>query len=818
MTVPQEHARYPPDVENEHLGSSPTSSGSKERYHAEFYDEANVTEFPFPAPKNRGVSSPHSRSHLLKRETGRENNGKESRPRRSSSHSRHSSSATLLSIANDRLNLAYTRNATLETQKEELLVRFAALIKDKASLEAELRSTQESLRLHQVQLELAQKELHRANDVVRKVDQVRVQAENEVDRLRSRVRHLEAEKLTRQGWEEGWDIGFQEGLERAQAESGLVNRFLHRRRPSSSRQRTGSRDGDIDNEEVEADDSTISSPIRRARSPSISNRRRKPFIPEDGPHAAQSVLIGTSNTQPVLRPPSASRTRERARSITSVLRPRSPLSSEHHSSASHQPHSKSIRSRANVLPNEQSQTSSPEVIHPLPVPRPVSSLSHRSIPPDNYIPTITPTDHYIPMPPPHELSIPVPSTTPAPAPSEPEAMREDFADYRGQARKLTRSRAASTGSRASTRISEYDLVSPPPHERAGVFPPFNSGLDNGTHNVSNSTRDAGSRRMVEEWRHVMTTPPARVEPEAESRQTTPRIQSPTTAGRSRSPRVSGGPRIRRNIVQPTPLSTEMFSQRDPQGSSNAQQTVEFADTRPQYMTSPPRNPRTEQLQQQDNFQSGPSGSSTSESSPPAGTARTKTPISWFKKRFQRSYSSPVVPNIQIEPPSQTPTSSSSNASSRINPVLLTPEDANRPIALPNEVIAEATRGIAILPSSTPLPNTPITITLPDGELPLGFVPTTPIMNYATQQADGHNHDDSGSMFSPIPDNYSLPDPFRGGTQSPIQRPSTAAASDTTGKEVIQSPRSRATSFGGHWGWASPDSARLSRPISLFSDD
>ncbi|KAJ3805609.1 hypothetical protein F5876DRAFT_81603 [Lentinula aff. lateritia] len=792
MSLHQE--QYPPDIAEVHSVSSPTSSGSREHYHPNIYDEANVTEFPFPPPRNhRGVGLRHSRSHLLKHES----NDKEtqSRPRRSSSHSRHSSrsiSAHLI-LTNERLTQANARNIALETQKEELLVRFVALARDKASVEADLRTTQESLQLYQAQLELAQKEVNRATDVVRKVDQARVQAEDEVARLRSRVRQLETEKSTRRGWEEGWDIGFQEGIERAQAETSLMDRFVPRRRGSSTRMR----DGETDDGRGEADDSTASSSL-------ISTRNRKPFIPEDDSYVVPSV---SSGAQPAQQSPLLSRTRERARSIASRLRSRSPPSSEPHPS---RPQSRSSRAQTYVFSTNQSQTSSPEVIHPLPIPRPPSSLSHHSlVPPDNYIPTMTPMDHFIPMPPPHELSNPVPSATQAP--SEPDTVREQTANQRELGRNSWRSRAASTGSRASTRISEYDLVSPPARERAEApRPPPNFDVDRG----STPTGDTGSRRMVEEWRDIVSIPPSnRGEPDGESRpepeflRTPPQARSSHTSERSRSPRVSGGPRKRKIILQPTPLSVETLSQMNPQGSSGVQHTQVAgpADREPQPIASPPRHHRTEQLQQQAHVQSG---TSSSDSSPPAGTARTKTPVAWFKRHFQRSYSSPVIPNIQIEPPSQTPTTTSSNDSSRLNPVLLSPEDANRPIALPNDVIAEATRGIAILPSSTPVPNAPITIRLPDGELPLGFVPTTPMMAYATQERY-----DSDSAFSPIPDNHSLPDPFRG--DSP-QRPSTAA-SDSMGKDT-RSPGSRAMTLGGHWGWASPDSARLSRPLSLFSDD
>lgn len=264
---------YPANVEEENVGSSPSSSDSRNYYHYDLQEDSHATEFPFLPARKRGVGLRHSRSHLLKRESGRESSDKESRHRRSSSHSRTSSRSisALLILTNERLTLSDARNAALEMQKEELLVRFAALVKDKASVEADLRAAHESLRLHKTQLELAQKEVNRANEVVRGVDQARVQAENEATRLRSKLRQLEAEKVTRQGWEEGWDIGYQEGMEQVQVESGLVGRFMGRRRRSSTRQRGRSVDGESEADpeaSQEADDSTVSSPVMRARTPS----------------------------------------------------------------------------------------------------------------------------------------------------------------------------------------------------------------------------------------------------------------------------------------------------------------------------------------------------------------------------------------------------------------------------------------------------------------------------------------------------------------------------------------------------------------------
>ncbi|KAF9066465.1 hypothetical protein BDP27DRAFT_1423843 [Rhodocollybia butyracea] len=806
MVVPKEQVPYPANVEE--VGSSSTSSESKNYYHYDLQNEIHATEFPFPPAKKRGVGLRHSRSHLVRQESGRENNDKESRHRRSSSHSRTSSRSisALLILTNERLTLSDARNAALETQKEELLIRFAALVKDKASVEADLRAALESLRLHKVQLELTQKEVNRANEVVRGVDQARVQAENEAARLRSKLRQLEAEKVTRQGWEEGWDIGFQEGMERVQVESGLVDRVMGRHRRSFARRRGRSVDGESEHDQ-EADDSTISSSVKRAKSPPI--RYRKGSI-DTGSHVpplpATSAPIDISITQPqqpVSRVPFANPTRTRAQSITSKLRSRSSSSSRREPAQRPPSHSRTTP----PYTKEESRTSSPEVIRPLPVnarPPLSPSMSHRSIPPDNYIPTMTQGGKFIPMPPPHELSAPVPSATPAQ--SEPATPREDTRSRRD----LVRSRAMSDVSRASTRISEYDLVSPPPHDEnpdRGSWPFNNKDPDIG--GQGREKNRAGSSQMVEEWRNIVTPPPqpgmGKVETVGTSEPPS-RMRSPPSK-RSRSPR---GPRDPRSIAKPIPLSMEAFTAQDNlQTSSGAQQ---ISDRGTQYLLSGYIKQPQQQMYTRSNTNTPPT-----ESTPPAGTARTKTPISWLKKQFQRSWSSPVVPQIEIEPPSETPTSSSSTT--RLDPILLSPEDANRPIALPNDIIAEATRGVAILPSSTPLPNAPITITLPDGELPLGFVPMTPVMRSHTRPAGGEYYEDTEPVFSPIPDNYSLPDPFHSGVNSPVQRPATASSTkgEIQGKEVAQSPRSKAMSFNGHWGWASPGSDAALSHLSLFSD-
>ncbi|PBK90869.1 hypothetical protein ARMGADRAFT_281742 [Armillaria gallica] len=142
--------------------------------------------------------------------------------------------------------------------------------------------------------------------------------------------------------------------------------------------------------------------------------------------------------------------------------------------------------------------------------------------------------------------------------------------------------------------------------------------------------------------------------------------------------------------------------------------------------------------------------------------RLRSPLAWLRKRFQRSYSSPAGVNIQVEPPSQSPSNPSEHTT--FNPRLLT----DRP--LPD------------LPPSRRVPRSPDPIELPDDRLPPGFVPIPQI----------------DERFSPIPQ---VPTEL-----APMRRPVTAGGSMRDNASL----RSRAPSFGGH-------TASLHRPISLFSD-
>lgn len=140
---------------------------------------------------------------------------------------------------------------------------------------------------------------------------------------------------------------------------------------------------------------------------------------------------------------------------------------------------------------------------------PSPSASHKSIvvPPDNYIPTTHKEGEFIVLPPPHELSRPASTVVEDARPREEERQRR-----RTMAAFSERSRAVS---RASTRISEYDIVSPPRGmdlrhtTRNSHISPFTLGMQTPTPHRGRTLTP--TQEMVEQWRSQ--TSPSVIDPE-----------------------------------------------------------------------------------------------------------------------------------------------------------------------------------------------------------------------------------------------------------------------------------------------------------------
>ncbi|KAK1231985.1 hypothetical protein PQX77_004881 [Marasmius sp. AFHP31] len=810
---------YPPDVNEYELGS-PSSSIS----------DPHILQGDTQAPDSkRGFRLPRPQSRLS-RQPDKERDS--SAAPQSTSRSRNSSRSVsaLLLLTNERLNNATNRATTLQAEQDELVKRFGELYKEKLALQNELYSTQESLRLHKLQLELAQKQIDRANEMVHELDRQRTRADSNAAKLRGQVRTLEMEKLVRKGWDEGWDIGFKEGFDKAQREGKLSNRLSFRRRKQPSRTRSD-RGGEFTDEGTVYDDDTTvpedstSSSSRRVRSNSTRSQQsgHAPRVaPQVPPLPVPPTTTSVPVQQPPQRPPSAPQpSRGRARTISSRL---TDIRGRTSSNPSQPPQPKTSRRNtapSSVRPPTETVTSptSPEVIRPVPARRPSSpAASHRSrstVPPDGFIP-VGGDDGYFTLPPPHEMSVPVPPTTPPPPP--PPANREVRSQNQGHVqgprappphgRETPRTQPMSEMSRASSRISHYDIVSPP---RGGLLglrvvngdrntrPPGGGDARNVNTSVTpdtpSGTTSSGSR--VEQWRNeIANDPPDRQRTPAATPQSppvpgsVPVTQQETAAAppsrrsffRPRTPRVSMiGPRRPNEIVMPTPLA--------PAANNILPQTRE-ASPHPNQPTQarPARGVRTPAPTDQaaprateilrPAVPDAPSRNNVSDRNKPSLS------FAWLKSRFQRSTSSPA-PDIEVEPPSHSVTSVATNETA-MDPLHLTPDDANRPIPLPNEVVSEATRGITLLTPSTPIPHTPITIQLPDEDLPLGFVPLTPMIRSPQLESSRSQSPRSGTpsrpsspgrqsgFFSRIPSPDSVAQPWPPSLSSPPTRPATAS--------------------------------------------
>ncbi|KAK7469210.1 hypothetical protein VKT23_003699 [Stygiomarasmius scandens] len=821
----------------------PASSPSSESQH--WSPMANMFHYPTHSePEGDYFSGPHTRRQGLKprrsrptlspkpdhiRESTTNSQGKNSsrtKTNGSTSRSRHTSSAAsaqaLLVVTNEELK---RRIATLESEQSMAVGMFSELVSERNSLQAALNDANTKIKLYEIQYEAARREIRTASEVIKRLEDQKSEAEAEATRQRKKARDLQTEKSVRAGWDQGYQDGFEEAYQHVQSRishvdvldgqsnAGLFSRIRRMRDRSSDRANRRSGTSKSQSDSNNGDDDF---PAPRVASPGGQpSRHRVDSRPQSPPEPVRP---------PSARPPSApsySRPSSQGRSKTPVPRNSEIFPTNNSSPESIHP----------IMPGQHDEN---ETLHPLPLYHAPEAPAFGQSVLSNLEDSISTGAR-----PPEAVMV----TTPPQEEMQPD--RGD-SESRGRQMDLRRDRKLRSRmpSKASTRISEYDLVSPPRQSGTGSRSNAQRVTSQYGYNPAAADKSDGtygtSGRSVEEWRDRVpsqdnprgtiptlsppqTSPPSRTKtPNQDQHTITPFLSFTSSIPRStslRSPRVSGGPRQPRGTVKPAPVSN----------SPPTFQAAVPGDNRAIPGSKTIANSPKQEYHQIDsmNEQSGrpvasssrqPVTSSSPPYEPPAGTARTKTPLSWFRKQLKRSYSSPGVPiNIEVEPPSQSPTDSGPRTTLH-NPMLLSPEQT--PAALPNEIVAEATRGVSVLgPSETPVPRS-ITITLPDNELPLGFVPTTPIIP-TSNTPEPHltsssipRHDNviqsrtpEPQIFSPVPNNPALSDPF---TMSPIPRAGTAPGERPV--DQTKSPRSRAFSF---TRWASP---RLDRPISIFSDD
>ncbi|KAI6027181.1 hypothetical protein EDC04DRAFT_168880 [Pisolithus marmoratus] len=389
------------------------------------------------ASRHHSRTTESSRSHLLARMIAQDEEIREVN--------------SYLAVANERLDTEATRANAAERRALDYFNKLKSAIESKDRTEQEAARLREELKLYKLQLENAQREIFRAQDIINQVSSQRNEAEAEAARARTKARKLQEEKLVMLAREEGRRQGYQEGLMRGRSLGYYEARAL--REPPEDVLPSRFRPSMLSHEVDEGGQESEREPDRADERPANIPQRER--------------LRTTARTN-YMRPGSAPpvRTYDTARHAPTLPVPTvaTPI----------RVHSPSHESRS---PSPPSEGDEPERILPIPV-RPNTTVP----PPDGWIPTADPRTEFIPVPPPHVLSsVPTsPSTTatdlqedrerrrrpnvsePPQAPNQyPPVWRRDYAYQPPMHPPIQRPRTPSIGSRASTHVSQYDLVSAP---------------------------------------------------------------------------------------------------------------------------------------------------------------------------------------------------------------------------------------------------------------------------------------------------------------------------------------------------------------------
>ncbi|KAL4065057.1 hypothetical protein V8B97DRAFT_1915832 [Scleroderma yunnanense] len=566
------------------------------------------------ASRHRSHTTEGSSSHLLARLIARDEEVREVN--------------ALLAVANERLETETSRANAAERRALEYFSRLKSTTESKDRSDQEAARLREELKLYQLQLENAQKEIFRAQDIINQVSAQRNEAEADAARARTKARKLQEEKLVMLAREEGRRQGYQEGLTRGRRmgfQEARVLREPEESLPSQSRRVALSDEmADVDDSEQINEQGLETTEVERPDPPQLRSR--------------------TPNRSQYMRPGSAPpvRTYDTARhappppipTLVTPLPVRSP-------------------SHERRTPSPDSDAEGPEIIRPIPV-SPGNTLQP---PPEGWIPMADPRTDYIPVPPPHGLSVriaaspsttttelqdrrearpthpPEPPSNPIPDPYPPVRSR-DYAYQPPVYAPVQHGHASSAASRASTQVSQYDLVSAP--SRRGTATPLRYELYGRTRSGSQPTRPAArtdrhaypSREsLVEQWR---------ADPDVVSTATPTRNQS------------------RSYTLPPVP------SHYHPQYYYYYAHPPPYADVGGRSNTPVPTEP-TAQLEH-----------------PPSHESSNRD--NQRPRMRQRESSSATIPDIVVESPTDSASSASPASHGTVaHPELLSPESANRPL-------------------------------------------------------------------------------------------------------------------------------------------
>ncbi|GLB35698.1 hypothetical protein LshimejAT787_0212630 [Lyophyllum shimeji] len=805
--------------------------------------------------QGRHISDRQAYAHFLAR---LRDEHRQEPPPRTRSRSNSSGAGALLRLLAQETARADAAERELAKDHEAVISRVKSIKEAQLRAEGELARVTAELALYKLQLDIAQKEILRAQTIVDDVERARAEAEERAIKDRERLRKLLLQRAVEVAREEGRQEGYRMGLQRGRWEARLNEEIDEgdmvsdeypaaegRRRSPSPPERSQT------SPPVAAPSTLPSRDLRRSSSRAGSRKSG----PSDSALGARSLSIAA----PVPLRPSTSQQRgptKESRDAPEDISRVQNTERQYMAPARSPPHSPRLESPSpSVAPSHRSRR------------------SHYSIPPDGYIPTLGPDSHIALPPPhelsiPMDAGATDDSTTEAaraqPASSvqvngngegphkqggarnhnrdasrdhdhsykPPYRTRNDAtADYddvfRIRKKDGRDTPALSTVSRVSTTISQYDIVSPPKTERIREGRYGNEDRSR-TPVIAYSAREelqhhpTGGKltlpeKIVEDWRSANSDLLGTPSPQpggqlftrrtdahdgaggATSGKTRDEMGRPATAGailNSPGPHSPRGPRhaaeapvTPRSNPQSSVPGSYIYRTRDEhrwpgQAHSNNQ--------------PPPRPSSAANVHRQP--------TSSPRSRPPSGL-HPSPPATQPRATVQRSTSNVTVPGIDVEPPSHSPTNSSEGTI--LDPVLLTPDLANRPTALPN--LQPSTPSEHAEPSSHQghPPNPVIVSQLPPGFVPLSPIPT--MTNFKPEEHDPRLFEHfkgpayqiyAGAALVPeprIPFGPGMPSTSGSRTDSvlfsDIPRPSTAAAAMSTPEQLmIRARESRASAI------------------------
>ncbi|KAI0672122.1 hypothetical protein C8Q78DRAFT_1068743 [Trametes maxima] len=355
--------------------------------------------------------------------------------------------------------------------------------------QADAARAREELTLYKYRLEDAQREITRAQEIINELEQERNAALDQAAHARKTARQYREEQLMARAREEGRQEGFQEGYYRGKGvgyqeavvdteDAELVSDRRFQKRP-------------VLVEEVEDEEGEIAPSRYRAGTPAPNFRSRTP---------APDIRVNTPGPEKRTRTPGPSSVTWRPPSRATQSRA-GQKEQQHVSDAAHFAPTLPVPTLTTPVNVPSPSHSRAESVVPMPVADPPPPLSEGDVPPPIPIsepqpspvhpPMIIPPDNWIPyedangqiaLPPPHELSRPVsPAFTPPPPPapvlqtSTPQESHLHPRNYiyanpnASQSGTMSRSnsnRPLSPLSKASTSISQFELVAPRGKARA----------------------------------------------------------------------------------------------------------------------------------------------------------------------------------------------------------------------------------------------------------------------------------------------------------------------------------------------------------------